>query len=591
MGKYDKYLQEDEKKSKYSDIIDKYVEKPKPKTGIAKVLEDTGLGKLANTYKKTLQGFWEITQWAITGTIRDVGNIGSFVTRHGGSGLDWVLPWQPVKNFMGWVADKFKSWADKLASMTEQGSQKVLWLDPNSWQSNVWQFLPALAATIWTEWAAAQTMSPALLKLTSQFPKLAALIENSPKLAKVGNYIGNVAKSYLWGQGFDVANKWQTDTSLGSNANISAWLTAVMPPLAKLALWIGKVSGIISKSGDAPLEAFNAARKGGEEARILKEGLAGRISWDEILAQAKEGMDSLRTQKRAIYGKWYDAFQKMSNKIGDIDNTDIYKSFANKLKEFKVNVPDNLPELWKWTKDKWELLQQMFANSSITRKSPIIQEVGEILDDLSSGFGKTTLDNLDTFKHRLSGRIEQSGTHPILSELKKSVTDKIMKSDTSGMYRKMSEDYNKATEIMNDISAALKPDGNKAIAINKLLSWFRDSSKFRQQALEELEKYTGVKLKPAIAGVAWQKWLNPSGNTLASGAGIGWLATSGMLPQALLLLGASSPKVVMRTAQALGISARRLQQAIDVWNKILWKWAVQSATRNIAAEWASNVVQ
>ena len=73
----------------------------------------------------------------------------------------------------------------------------------------------------------------------------------------------------------------------------------------------------------------------------------------------------------------------------------------------------------------------MFANSSLTRKSPIIQEVGEILDDLSSGFSKTTLDNLDTFKHRLSGRIEQSGTHPILSELKKSVTDKIMKSDTS----------------------------------------------------------------------------------------------------------------------------------------------------------------
>ena len=131
------------------------------------------------------------------------------------------------------------------------------------------------------------------------------------------------------------------------------------------------------------------------------------------------------------------------------------------------------------------------------------------------------------------------------------------------MYKKMSEDYNKATDIMNDISAALKPDGNKAIAINKLLSGFRDSSKFRQQALEELEKYTGVKLKPAIAGVAGQKWLNPSGNTLASGAGIGWLATSGFLPSALALLSASSPKVVIRTAQALGISARRLQQAIE----------------------------
>ena len=37
----------------------------------------------------------------------------------------------------------------------------------------------------------------------------------------------------------------------------------------------------------------------------------------------------------------------MSQKIGDIDNTDIYKSFVKKLKEYKVQVPDNLQELWK----------------------------------------------------------------------------------------------------------------------------------------------------------------------------------------------------------------------------------------------------
>ena len=41
---------------------------------------------------------------------------------------------------------------------------------------------------------------------------------------------------------------------------------------------LGKITGTISKSGDAPLEAFSAARKGGEEAKILNEGLGGRIS-------------------------------------------------------------------------------------------------------------------------------------------------------------------------------------------------------------------------------------------------------------------------------------------------------------------------
>lgn len=52
-------------------------------------------------------------------------------------------------------------------------------------------------------------------------------------------------------------------------------------------------------------------------------------------------------------------------------------------------------------------MKNMFAKSSVVDPNQINQ-ISQILDDLSIKFRKSSLDSLDTLKHRVQGRIEMS---------------------------------------------------------------------------------------------------------------------------------------------------------------------------------------
>lgn len=61
----------------------------------------------------------EFTQGAVTWAIRWLGNVGSFLTRNAWSGIDMILPWTPVRDVLAPAAEKFKAWAEKIASSIE----------------------------------------------------------------------------------------------------------------------------------------------------------------------------------------------------------------------------------------------------------------------------------------------------------------------------------------------------------------------------------------------------------------------------------------------------------------------------------------
>ena len=101
MGKYDKYAPETKSDFKYADIVNKY-KNPKPKS-MADIVKGIGTKQQ------------EFTQWAITGAVRWIGNVGSFATRNAWKGIDWLVPWTPMRDAMTPIADKFKAWAEKIA--------------------------------------------------------------------------------------------------------------------------------------------------------------------------------------------------------------------------------------------------------------------------------------------------------------------------------------------------------------------------------------------------------------------------------------------------------------------------------------------
>ena len=86
----------------------------------------------------------EFTQGAVTGAIRWIGNIGSFATRNAGKGIDWLVPWTPMRDIMTPIGEKFKAWAEKIASSIEWVNTD---LDPLSKTSKVGQFAWQVALT------------------------------------------------------------------------------------------------------------------------------------------------------------------------------------------------------------------------------------------------------------------------------------------------------------------------------------------------------------------------------------------------------------------------------------------------------------
>lgn len=63
----------------------------------------------------------------------------------------------------------------------------------------------------------------------------------------------------------------------------------------------------------------------------------------------------------------------------------------------------------------------------------------------------------------------------------------------------MQDEYGKMTGVIKEISESLKPNGNKATAVTKLQNALKDNTGLRQEVLDQLEKLSGIKLKPAIA--------------------------------------------------------------------------------------------
>lgn len=178
MWKYDKYAPKTEAQTKYQDIINKY-KNPKPKS-MADIL----------TWIWAKQQ--EFTQGAITGAIRGIGNIGSFATRNLWL---WMFKWVTEP-----AAQKFKAWAEKLASSIEWVNKD---LNAQSMTSKVGEFVGQTA-------------------LTAPIGGIAS------KAVTTGGKVGlGALEGALQGWALDVATRWEIWPTTAVWAIVWAWAPLV----------------------------------------------------------------------------------------------------------------------------------------------------------------------------------------------------------------------------------------------------------------------------------------------------------------------------------------------------------------------------
>lgn len=516
--------------------------------------------------KDVLGGITTKLQWAgkqvveggqslVTNTIRWVGNIAALWVKSTPWIADVLLPWTPIKDVKNRLAGRIARWTEKIASGIEWINKD---LSTTSTGAKVWEFASYLTPSIWAEKAAVKWMS-GMSKLITKFPKLWSIATWTTRWL-------------AGGAGYEAAQKW----TIGKDT-LTQWGIWAAFPIAWMALnllgkWAATILGATAGTGTSIKESFKAGLQWGKAQAENIAGLTWKISADDLLSKEKDALKILRDNKKIVYGDRYGKFLEESSKKWVLDNTDLLNTFTRKLKEYGAVVPKDLE--WTWAKldeaGKSELMKNMFAKSSVVDPNQINQ-ISQILDDLSIKFRKSSLDSLDTLKHRVQGRIEMSWDNPILVDTYNAITKKIQ--SNSKVYTQMQDEYGKMTGVIKEISESLKPNGNKATAVTKLQNALKDNTGLRQEVLDQLEKLSGIKLKPAIAWVAAQN-LVPTG---LRGAGIGFAiaTTASVNPTLIPYFLASSPKVTSGLWLTLGISKRKMLEVLN---------AIRNKTGNVLPE-------
>lgn len=516
----------------------------------------------------------QVVEWGqslVTNTIRWIGNIAALWVKSAPWVADVLLPWTPIKDAKNKLAGQITRGTEKVASGIEWINKD---LSTTSAWAKIWEFASYLTPSIGAETAAVKWMA-GMSKLVSQFPKLWK--------------IGTGAMRWLaGGAGYEAAEKG----TIGKDTLTQWGIWAVIPWLGILGntVWRGAADllGTASGTGTAIKQSFDAGIKWWDELALLRKARSGWVKPVEIVETVQQGLNAIKSDQSKIY-KWanWSQFMKDSQKTGMLDNSDIVQNIISKIPWLK-NIPD-LAKTWSTLDDvgKNELLKGMLKKSKITNTGEI-GTLKSLLDDLTDpeAFKKTNLVDLDSLKNRISSYIEDTGTSPWLVEAKNAVLNKIKK--FSPVYSEMQTDYNTFNRSIREINDALKPWGNLGTAITKIQNALQDKTGLRQEAIKELERLSGVKLLPTIAGVSTQNIL-PSGlrgamitTGGAAAVSTGWWSK---IIDVLAYAGLTSPKVLGKTATALGVSKWKYLKAIQALQGKVGNVAPWNIARNLLSKW------
>ena len=308
---------------------------------------------------------------------------------------------------------------------------------------------------------------------------------------------------------------------------------------------------------DAVKQAFRSGTTGD---RQFVENMRGNVPVTDVLEQAQNAMQTLKTQRKQAYKEGIASIkpnqeivagQPLPKPVPKLDFNPIEKSFKDSLDNFKVEGGSDVA-------------------STIGEESlKDINKIKSLIDEWKSKKGLHTAEGLDGLKRRIDDVYRQDMSNEaksILSRTRSTVKQTIVKQDKN--YAKTMKDYEQGLDLERELERALSL-GDKAsadTAIRKLQSLMRNNANtsyaYRQQLADILRQETGTDLMPALAGQAMQSF-TPRGiqklvPSLTAGSGVG-AAAVGAGPAALIPLATlplQSPRLVGEATYGVGRAAR-----------------------------------
>ena len=333
---------------------------------------------------------------------------------------------------------------------------------------------------------------------------------------------------------------------LSRSAELTNPVNAVAP-IVKGALAIpaavGKqVLGSPIATGVGAENIASAGRAGMAGDTSFWDNLTGAVPTSDVLDQARQAMNTLRSQRQAGYRSGIAGTAADTSKL---DFTPISDATANVIDSMQSDGH------WKIGPDQQGKLV----------------ELASIVDEWKNDPTVHTAMGLDALKQRIDALYPDSPMHNqvqrAISTVRNAVKDTIVKQ--SPEYAKTMSTYEDALDVEKEIQAALslKNKTSADTALRKLQSLGKanaDQSGTKIAMMDALQNNSGVNLMPAISGQMFNSWLPRSnlGHAGEAGLAVGAFSHPWLAP----LLAGTSPKIVGASLYGAGRGAGALKSLI-----------------------------
>lgn len=311
---------------------------------------------------------------------------------------------------------------------------------------------------------------------------------------------------------------------------------------------VGEAEGLLTGSQGAVVEAARAGEAGGKAQQALIESMRGTKSERAV---AKDAVESIQQMKRAR-GKEYRATKDWiegANFQKKIDLSPIRKKLDDLLDDY--NVVRN--------KDgTMDFSRAALDDTSITD----VERMAKTVDSWGTKPGDNTVKGLDILKRKIDDFYSPSSeASAFTTQLKNEVKGTIVKAVPE--YAGLTKKYQKATELLDDISSELSlgPNAKAGTVIRKLKQTLRQNFDLRKEFVETLDKAGKKDLIQHIAGIELSPFM-PKGLSRVVAGGTA-LAAPFTNPWMVAGLPAMSPRLAGEAALLTGRATRKIGPALN----------------------------
>lgn len=347
----------------------------------------------------------------------------------------------------------------------------------------------------------------------------------------------------------------KTAKVLGTAATITDPLTVPLKVAKPIVGAIGKVAkettGALTGGGPGFIEE---AAKGSP---AFTKAMRGKLTGEEVVAHAKDALQSLRDQRGAAYTKELAKVRATPGAFTQV-RAGLDQELAKLMGPDEFQIGTSMAWKGKHARNVLDFSQSpLVKNRGVVQKA--IEDVMNWQDDTALG--------LDNLKKRLGKYVDQverqSPAEVLLTRLQKNLSQGLKGAIPD--YERMTRGYSQATNLIKDIESnlMLKKEGatfpiGRITADNtlrRLSSALRENFEMRKDLMQILGNKSGIEVPAEVAGYVSNQWIPRGivGKGLATGGG----ALAWFNPKLWPVLLASSPRAVGEFLSTYGWAAKK----------------------------------